>query len=415
MADGAADADDKPIRTRLLTDTCSSPARPPSDGWSDRFDVVERQEETALGGLSIRISSAYVYDFDDYYFALNPFTNQRNPWFAEFWETRFQCNLELPLPPSDSSSSPAQRPSQRAFVRPAGAKAYNRTCTGRESLRQNHKQDAKMAFVQKSIITMALGLDSMQRALCSRPGVCDQMLPINGPILLQHLMNVSFSFLDERVTFDRQGDPPGRYEILNFRRRSAGASWSRMPPAPPHLATSDYSAVSADGATATTIQRPPNYDSYSTLKVHRPAGTQLAADFRRRRRRKSVTPRRLEAPREQVQANQVAGYSPTSHYEYVQVGSWQSSDGLNLFGEIHWPARSVSLAPGSEPSAAPHWSMANELGTEQQLGGSTSGSGPISAPPKSVCSPPCAKGHAKVSFRKAPVSSCCAQSIAGAG
>ena len=124
-----------------------------SDGWSDRFDVVEKQEEYALGGISIRIHSAYVNDFDDYYFGLNPFMNHRNPWFAEFWETRFQCNLELGSQSSSSSSTSASsaiasnrtssssaqqstsgQQQQRPFVRPPGAKVYNRTCTGKLKL-----------------------------------------------------------------------------------------------------------------------------------------------------------------------------------------------------------------------------------------------------------------------------------------
>ena len=108
---------------------------------------MEKQEEYALGGISIRIHSAYVDDFDDYYFQLNPFTNHRNPWFAEFWETRFQCNLEaLPtatLPPGNGSgnvaagnrakqtSVSASLSQQRPFIRPPGAKVYNRTCTGK--------------------------------------------------------------------------------------------------------------------------------------------------------------------------------------------------------------------------------------------------------------------------------------------
>lgn len=59
-----------------------------SDGWADRPDVVQNYERQALGSISIRIHSPYVKSFDDYYFALNPFTNKRNPWFREFWEVR---------------------------------------------------------------------------------------------------------------------------------------------------------------------------------------------------------------------------------------------------------------------------------------------------------------------------------------
>lgn len=64
-----------------------------SDGWADRQDVVSEYELEAVGSISIRIHSPYVESFDDYYFALNPFGNQRNPWFAEFWEDKFHCKM----------------------------------------------------------------------------------------------------------------------------------------------------------------------------------------------------------------------------------------------------------------------------------------------------------------------------------
>lgn len=70
-----------------------------SDGWADRADVVADYERQALGSISIRIHSAYVDTFDPYYFALNPFTNKRNPWFKEFWEMRFGCKMPMRFGP----------------------------------------------------------------------------------------------------------------------------------------------------------------------------------------------------------------------------------------------------------------------------------------------------------------------------
>lgn len=398
--------------------------------------MVEKQEEVALGGISIRIHSAYVHDFDDYYFSLNPFTNQRNPWFAEFWETRFQCNLELGggggggvgggtggLIGNKTTSE-----NRVNFVRPAGAKVYNRTCTGRESLRNNHKQDAKMAFVQKSIITMALGLDSMQRAICGphRPGLCPEMLPVNGSTLLQHLMNVSFSFLNEEVWFDEQGDPPGKYEILNFQRRRSTSNLahtqtvvSQKEDSEPFDSSennaanrTDYSVFTASksskeapwaaAAAAAKTKKLPT-DSYSTLKVYRDPRQYLLAStttsnsaeqhYSDRMAPKSlVTKRQLLAPKlvgEPAGSSLPAsGYSATNGYEYVHVGSWRSSDGLSLFGEISWPrsgARGDYLA-NVEPVPS-NESLASSGFRENEM-------------PKSVCSLPCARGHAKVSFQK---------------
>ncbi|XP_076047779.1 metabotropic glutamate receptor 1-like isoform X5 [Oratosquilla oratoria] len=172
-----------------------------SDGWADRSDVVEGLESAALGGLSIRIQAAYVQAFDPRYFGLRPDNNTRNPWFQEFWQRRFNCSLKGEdmvegLPP----------------------------CTGEESLQDKYKQDTKMAFVMKAIYAMAHGLHDMWAALCpDEPGLCDAMRPINGSLYWQYLMNVTFPFMNETVSFDARGDPPGRYDIMNYQRLQNGS------------------------------------------------------------------------------------------------------------------------------------------------------------------------------------------------
>lgn len=166
-----------------------------SDGWSDRQDVVKNQEKASVGSLSIRFHAKYDDDFDRYYFGLDPFTNLRNPWFKEFWEVRFNCSLGI---------SP-------------GSAQYNRTCTGKEKLQEGHKQDTKVEFVKKSIYTMAHGLHNMHRDLCpNTSGVCPAMVPVNGSVFLQYLMNATFAWSNETVFFHENGDPPGRYDLMNY-------------------------------------------------------------------------------------------------------------------------------------------------------------------------------------------------------
>ncbi|XP_075551881.1 metabotropic glutamate receptor 5-like isoform X2 [Dermacentor variabilis] len=168
-----------------------------SDGWSDRQDVVKNQEKASVGSLSIRFHANYDHDFDRYYFGLNPFSNVRNPWFKEFWEVRFNCSLG---------------------VGPGSAR-YNRTCTGKEDLREGHKQDTKVEFVKKSIYTMAYGLHNMHRDLCpNTSGVCPAMVPVNGSVFLQYLMNATFAWNNETVFFHENGDPPGRYDLMNYQQ-----------------------------------------------------------------------------------------------------------------------------------------------------------------------------------------------------
>lgn len=288
-----------------------------------------------------------------------------------------------------------------------------------------------MAFVQKSIITMALGLDSMQRAICppNKPGLCPEMLPVNGSILLQHLMNASFSFLDEEVYFDEQGDPPGKYEILNFQRRrpintdsngqftyedldgSIGSLQSAQTLSSSSSSLSTNYKSEMFNPTNDKRRLNPLYDSYSTLKVFRQQQQQQLANssstLSSRVPEPSSPPSRSgmrgqrgvpDTQRQAATHNPPAsGYSSTSGYEYVHVGSWKSSDGLSLFGDIHWPSSDLlSEHYNNFGQFGPH-SGVDQIGQTQTNVIEFPGMQHlVNKPPKSVCSLPCAMGHAKV-------------------
>uniref|UniRef100_A0A8C6KN78 Metabotropic glutamate receptor 5 n=1 Tax=Nothobranchius furzeri TaxID=105023 RepID=A0A8C6KN78_NOTFU len=170
-----------------------------SDGWADRYDVTDGYVREAAGGITIKLQSADVKWFDDYYLKLRPENNHRNPWFTEFWQHRFHCRLK---------------------GHPGESSKYNRTCGKRESLRQQYAQDTKMGFVINAIYSMAYGLHNMQRSLCpGYQGLCDAMRPIDGARLLDFLMKTNFTGVSgEGILFDENGDSPGRYEIMNFKK-----------------------------------------------------------------------------------------------------------------------------------------------------------------------------------------------------
>ncbi|XP_067113777.1 metabotropic glutamate receptor 5-like [Osmerus mordax] len=169
-----------------------------SDGWADRYDVTDGYQREAAGGITIKLKSAYVTWFDNYYLNLTPEVNVRNPWFPEFWQHRFQCRLKGH--PQESSK-------------------FNRTCNKIESLRHQYAQDTKMGFVINAIYSMAYGLHTMQQALCpGYKGLCEAMRPIDGRKLLDFLMSTNFTGVSgEIIHFDQNGDSPGRYEIMNFK------------------------------------------------------------------------------------------------------------------------------------------------------------------------------------------------------
>ncbi|KAM4529529.1 metabotropic glutamate receptor 1 isoform 2-T3 [Fundulus diaphanus] len=168
-----------------------------SDGWADRYEVVEGYEQEAEGGITMKLQSEVVKSFDDYYLKLRIDKNTRNPWFAEFWQYRFQCRLP---------------------GHPLENKNYKKVCSGNEGLHENYIQDSKMGFVINAVYAMAHGLHDMHKELCpDQPGLCEAMDPIDGSKLLDYLLKTSFKGVSgEDIYFDENGDTPGRYDIMNL-------------------------------------------------------------------------------------------------------------------------------------------------------------------------------------------------------
>lgn len=170
-----------------------------SDGWNDRPDVVRGNEDNVAGGMSIKLTSPKIADFDEYFNNLNPYTNSRNPWFKEFWAKTYDCTFNDNL------------------VKEKGFKR----CTGKETRREGeYVQDSKLGFVINAVYTMAHALHNMQVNICgSNKGLCPEMLPVKGDLYLDYLLNVSLTtYSNYELHYDANGDPPARYDIMNFQK-----------------------------------------------------------------------------------------------------------------------------------------------------------------------------------------------------
>ncbi|XP_050297132.1 metabotropic glutamate receptor 5-like isoform X2 [Anthonomus grandis grandis] len=219
-----------------------------SDGWADRDEITNTLEEQAWGGISIRIHSPLVKPFDEYYSSLKPETNTRNPWFREFWEKKFKCKLKG----EDSSLSAESTESWGESVYSSSTdfssdyyydnyvtemeglsnvtaavtnEIIGNFCTGNETLINNYKQDPKLSFVVKAIKSFAYALHHMLMDMCGTyGGVCENIpYRFNGTLLRNYLMNVSFKYDGEQFRYNENGDPPGRYDIMNFQRLENGS------------------------------------------------------------------------------------------------------------------------------------------------------------------------------------------------
>jgi hypothetical protein len=124
-----------------------------------RLDVVEGVEQEAAGSFSIRIHSPNVETFKPHYFSLNPINHTKNPWFREFWQQKFKCQLTVP---KDDTVTPV--------------------CTGKENLTTNYEQDPKLSQVINSVKVIGLALKKMHSDKCkeySNTTLCPDMESIN--------------------------------------------------------------------------------------------------------------------------------------------------------------------------------------------------------------------------------------------
>lgn len=122
-----------------------------SDGWGAQESVVRGSEAVADGAFTIELASYQIPHFNQYFTALHPYNNTRNPWFREFWENQFQCSL------------------------------HDLVC-GKYSLHDIPFQpESKIMFVINAVYAMATALHNMRQALCpNSTKVCDALKPGNG-------------------------------------------------------------------------------------------------------------------------------------------------------------------------------------------------------------------------------------------
>ncbi|XP_075430332.1 metabotropic glutamate receptor 2 isoform X2 [Ascaphus truei] len=165
-----------------------------SDGWGALESVVSGSEEVAEGAITIELASYPLWEFSEYFQALHPHNNTRNPWFREFWENKFQCRLSAP------------------------------DCAGRSLKGVKFEQESKIMFVVNAVYAMAHALHNMNQALCPNASqLCPAMNPISGRrFYREYILNAKFDApfpppdTHSIVRFDRYGDGIGRYNIFNF-------------------------------------------------------------------------------------------------------------------------------------------------------------------------------------------------------
>ena len=175
-----------------------------SNGWSNRLDVTNGNEEVADGSLTVNHLEGEVPRFEKHFKDLKPSDNKFNPWFVEFWEEIMKCNIP------GANGSVANR---------------SRSCRSDETLPSGIEM-APVRVVINAVYAMAYALNDLQQLYCPGvKGVCVNMTKqFQREKLLTFLRNVAFtdSALNFTIRFNQNQEIDGVYDIKNFHNDESG-------------------------------------------------------------------------------------------------------------------------------------------------------------------------------------------------
>uniref|UniRef100_A0A8C5HRJ4 Extracellular calcium-sensing receptor-like n=1 Tax=Gouania willdenowi TaxID=441366 RepID=A0A8C5HRJ4_GOUWI len=145
------------------------------------------------GAIGLSIPKAHVSGLKEFMMDVKPLKASGTDIFTEFWETMFSCRFKSGITSADTQ----------------------RECTGQEDLSK----------VQNSFTDMSLMpiINNVYKAVYATAYALHNVLIFTSTLstpILQHLKKVHFKTKDgDEVYFTEEGDPPAKYEIVNWKRR----------------------------------------------------------------------------------------------------------------------------------------------------------------------------------------------------
>ncbi|XP_029028227.2 extracellular calcium-sensing receptor-like [Betta splendens] len=149
------------------------------------------------GAIGLSIPKAHVRGMKEFIINVKPLTLQSNKMIIEFWETLFNCKF------NQSNSSPENL----------------KQCTGQEDLAGEQHGFTDMSLmpifnnVYKGVYAVAHALHKILD--CNK--TCNHKVQLDPFTILQGVKNIKFKTKEgEEVYFNEVGDPPAKYEIINW-------------------------------------------------------------------------------------------------------------------------------------------------------------------------------------------------------
>ena len=184
-----------------------------SDKWASSQLVRDKFPEIARGMYGFQLHVDHIREFNDYFAQLTPSTNIRNPFFNDSQYNGIYYYLYCNIEGSGSGS---------------GVEYY---CPDDLTVEPGYSQGHNVPHVIDAVYAFAHALQNFLDFSCDSPirwnhtaQQCDGMkYPLTGANLLYFLYRVAFiGIRNHTVSFDKNGDPSGAYEIKNLQKNESG-------------------------------------------------------------------------------------------------------------------------------------------------------------------------------------------------
>ncbi|KAJ1080390.1 hypothetical protein NDU88_000606 [Pleurodeles waltl] len=192
-----------------------------TDGWTTSTLLSdEKYSEILSGTLGFDINSGHVHSLGEYFTKINPLNSPDYFYIRQFWEVVFGCKWPDPEVPLNMQNSTTVM------------------CTGNEKLDSvyAHLNNFTTFRIKYNIYTAVRATanalhDMMSCRSGSGPfynGICVDSADFQPWQLLHYIRNVRLPRKDiTEVFFDKDGNPPPRYDIVNWQKWPQGTVWHR--------------------------------------------------------------------------------------------------------------------------------------------------------------------------------------------
>ncbi|XP_069072212.1 extracellular calcium-sensing receptor-like [Pleurodeles waltl] len=184
-----------------------------SEAWATYSLLsIEKYFEIVVGTIGFAIHSGDMMGFQEYFVSIHPSTSPGDTFVRNFWEEAFGCqwtNEENPLMIKDNKT---------------------KVCTGSEDLNNpliNNMMDFRLTYnIYNAVYATALALEDLRKCRQNggpfHHGICADISDFHSWQLLHYVKKVRLQREDKKAFFDEHGNPPARYDIVNWQRGPVG-------------------------------------------------------------------------------------------------------------------------------------------------------------------------------------------------